>query len=149
MKEIIIEKAIESLRREGLKFSLDTLAKDLKISKKTIYKYFSNKEILAKELYDEYYKKMILKTNNSIEKKELLLIYYDSFIMSADWIFNKFKLNNIKKIVDNKNNELWSSISLKIKNENINKIIIDGAFKEALRNDVDPLKIIEELIILC
>lgn len=42
MKERIINESIESLRREGLKFSIDTLAEKLNISKKTVYKYFSN-----------------------------------------------------------------------------------------------------------
>ena len=37
MKERIIRESIESLRREGLRFSVDTLAERLNISKKTIY----------------------------------------------------------------------------------------------------------------
>ena len=40
MKEKIIKESIVSLRTEGLKFSVDTLAERLKISKKTVYKYF-------------------------------------------------------------------------------------------------------------
>ena len=44
-KEIIL-KAIESYKSKGLAFTLDEIAKDLHISKKTIYKYFSSKEEL-------------------------------------------------------------------------------------------------------
>ena len=44
-KEIIL-KAIELYKSKGLAFTLDEIAKDLHISKKTIYKYFSSKEEL-------------------------------------------------------------------------------------------------------
>lgn len=47
MRERIIKAAIESLQAEGLKFSVDTIASKLKISKKTIYKFFPDKETLA------------------------------------------------------------------------------------------------------
>lgn len=47
MKEQIIKTAVECMKKEGLKFSLDMLAEKMKISKKTIYKYFPCKEILA------------------------------------------------------------------------------------------------------
>ena len=36
MKDRIIRESIESLRQEGLKFSVDTLADKLRISKKTV-----------------------------------------------------------------------------------------------------------------
>ena len=47
MRDRIIRASIENLRREGLKFSVDTLTAQLKISKKTVYKYFPDKESLA------------------------------------------------------------------------------------------------------
>ena len=47
MKDRIIKESISSLRREGLRFSVDTLAERLCISKKTIYKFFQDKELLA------------------------------------------------------------------------------------------------------
>ena len=47
MRDRIIRASIENLRREDLKFSVDTLTAQLKISKKTIYKYFPDKEALA------------------------------------------------------------------------------------------------------
>ncbi|MGN0460910.1 MAG: TetR/AcrR family transcriptional regulator, partial [Ruminococcus sp.] len=59
MKERIIDAAIESLRTEGLKFSVDTIASKLKISKKTVYKFFSGKEEMAYEIYKEYYRRAL------------------------------------------------------------------------------------------
>ena len=51
MKNRITEESVKSLQQEGLKFSVDTLAEKLKISKKTIYKYFPDKEALAVAVY--------------------------------------------------------------------------------------------------
>ena len=78
MKERIINESIESLRREGLKFSIDTLAERLNISKKTVYKYFSNKEELAFALYRKYFAdakeqaKRLAQENSLSARKQLL-----------------------------------------------------------------------------
>ncbi|HIT17242.1 MAG TPA: TetR/AcrR family transcriptional regulator, partial [Candidatus Caccosoma faecigallinarum] len=55
IKTKIIQQSIKSLQAEGLRFSIDLLAKELKISKKTIYKYFKNKEALAMAIYEKFY----------------------------------------------------------------------------------------------
>lgn len=52
MKNTIIDASIELFQSVGLKFSIDMLAKKLKISKKTIYKYFIDKGSLAIALYE-------------------------------------------------------------------------------------------------
>ena len=59
VKEKIIDASIESLRQEGLRFSVDVLANRLRISKKTIYRIFHNKEALAFALYEKGYAKRI------------------------------------------------------------------------------------------
>ena len=46
MKNKIIEQSIENLKKDGLKFSVDSLAAQLGISKKTVYKYFPIKNRL-------------------------------------------------------------------------------------------------------
>ena len=55
MRNAIVRAAIESLRKEGLKFSVDTLCDKMKISKKTVYKHFPDKETLAVALYEKYF----------------------------------------------------------------------------------------------
>ena len=52
MREKIIRESLESIRREGLRFSVDTLAEKLRVSKKTIYRYFPDKEALATAWYE-------------------------------------------------------------------------------------------------
>ena len=55
MKNKIIEQSIENLKKDGLKFSVDSLAAQLGISKKTVYKYFPDKESLALAIFEKYY----------------------------------------------------------------------------------------------
>ncbi len=55
MREKIITEALESLRRDGIKFSVDVLAEKLKISKKTVHKLFPSKEALAFAMYETCY----------------------------------------------------------------------------------------------
>ena len=97
MKDRIVQASIEGLRNEGLKFSVDLLANKLKISKKTIYKYFPNKEALSIALYETYYSDAVEQARELISKnteesyKELLYIYFASNRITRKDIFNKYK----------------------------------------------------------
>ena len=53
MKEKIILAAIEQFNRDGYRFHMDDIAKTLKISKKTIYKYFAGKDALIAAVIGE------------------------------------------------------------------------------------------------
>ena len=83
MKEKIIKESIVSLRTEGLKFSVDTLAERLKISKKTVYKYFPTKEDLARAIYEEYYKDALAKAD-SISKSDDVDKLYQLLLLSFE-----------------------------------------------------------------
>ena len=52
IKVKIIEASIDEINENGLKFTMDKLAKRLVMSKKTIYKYFENKEKILDEVVD-------------------------------------------------------------------------------------------------
>lgn len=52
MKEKILESAIEEFEKKGLKFTMDDIAKNLAISKKTLYAVFRNKEEMMLALAD-------------------------------------------------------------------------------------------------
>ncbi|MGN0173099.1 MAG: TetR/AcrR family transcriptional regulator [Acutalibacteraceae bacterium] len=159
MKDLIIKESIESLRKEGLKFSVDTLADRLKISKKTIYKFFPDKEKLALALYEQYYddakekaKRMILNSKDSV-CYELLYLYFDSKIMIRSDIFNKYKLNEIiYSYAMLKNDELWNIISkffddLGSKSDmKTFKIIVDGSFENLCKFGIKPDNVIERLV---
>lgn len=82
MKDRILQVVAENINMYGLKkFNLDIIASELKISKKTIYKYFSNKD----EIVEEYFKQILatdkestlktLKENISLNEKFHKIIY--------------------------------------------------------------------------
>lgn len=53
MRDLILNEAKTLLVEEGILFKLDTLATSIKISKKTIYKHFKNKEEIIRVIINE------------------------------------------------------------------------------------------------
>lgn len=139
IKTKIIQQSIKSLQAEGLRFSIDLLAKELKISKKTIYKYFKNKEALAMAIYEKFYLDTKKKITQILKNKpknylfELLSLYLQSFDMIKDEIFNKYKLNDsIQSYALMQHSQLWEMIE-KIFPRDYQKssqIIIDGSLEK-------------------
>lgn len=82
------------------RFSIDNVAKSLKVSKKTIYKYFATKEDLAVAIFETFYREA-LDEIESIERTQtgerraaqMLGVYFRSHCMVRDDIFNKYSLN--------------------------------------------------------
>lgn len=159
IKENIIRASIESLRQEGLKFSVDTLAEKLKISKKTVYKYFPDKEALALAVFERYYADAATKAKTLIHagplsvNSDLLHLYFDSKIMTRSDIFNKYKLNEaISSYVREKNDDLWNTISAFWRAESLEqdmealRTIIDGAFEKLCNDRKSPDAVIERLV---
>ncbi len=159
MKDKIIQASIEGLRKEGLKFSVDLLANKLKISKKTVYKYFSDKETLAVALYESYYSdateqaKELINKNTQSSYKELLHLYFDSKRMTHSDIFNKYTLNQrISAYTKEKADSLWEIIAASFYGEPSEtdkkalRVIVDGS-SEKLCSDCSELEdVIERLV---
>ena len=158
VRNMIIDTAIESLRTEGLKFSVDTIAAKLKISKKTISKFFPDKENFAYAIYEKYYSRIserieeIEKSGNDINFC-LLMLYRDASFMIRGEIFNKYKLNDcIYSYVIKLQNELWSrTVSLiapsaSQTDEVALRAIIEGAFENAEKYSVTSESIVEKLV---
>lgn len=160
MREEIIQESIISLRQEGLRFSVDTLAERLKISKKTVYKYFPDKEALAFALYETYYDSVIqqatlLSDSKNPSYRELLLLYFDSKVMTRSEIFNKYKLNKtLWEYADKKNEVLWAVISscfpgkISKKDSDAVRAIVDGTFEKLCNEGTHPEHVIERLVTL-
>lgn len=159
MKDKIIQASIEGLRNEGLKFSVDLLASKLKISKKTVYKYFPNKETLSIALYETYYADAARQAKELIHKqpaefpKELLYIYFDAKRMTRSDIFNKYKLNQrIYTYTKEKSDYLWEIIAesfsekLSEKDKKAFRIIVDGAFEKLCEDTAALNDVIERLV---
>ena len=58
MKERILEATIKVFNKKGLKFTMDDIAKELSMSKKTIYTVFRDKEALFLEMVDYCFDKI-------------------------------------------------------------------------------------------
>lgn len=159
MKDRIICESIESLRQEGLRFSVDTLAKRLNISKKTIYKYFPTKEALAFALYQRYYADIkaqadkLASENSAAAHSKLLSIYFDAVSMTSCDIFNKYKLNETLFAYTAEQNDNLSEMIFLSLGDSISehdkksvRIIINGSFEKLCHEKTAPDGVIEMLV---
>ena len=152
MKNKIIEQSIENLKKDGLKFSVDSLAAQLGISKKTVYKDFPDKESLALAIFEKYYadaRKKAVEIGETSDNKRfgLLKLFFDSKVMTRDDVFNKYTLNlSVSAFAKQKEKELWDSISPFLTQcDDAVKIIVDGAFEKLLHENVDCDSVIRRL----
>ncbi len=92
MKEKIIKKATEMFLKLGFKsVTMDDIACEMCISKKTIYKYFSNKEVLIEEGTEVIHQKIhtiidgiVLKNYNAIEENFEIRRMFKEMFQSID-----------------------------------------------------------------
>ena len=158
MRDAIIEASIESLRQEGLRFSVDTLSDKMKISKKTVYKYFPDKEALATAIYERYYldvteqAQKLIAENTKDSHRGLLRVYFDTKVMTRSSIFNKYKLNRaVYAYTTEKSDLFWELISDTFNGEKSDtdkdalRIIVDGSFEKLCNAGASSDAVIERL----
>lgn len=120
MRNEIITNSIKLFNSSGCKFSMQELANELQISKKTLYKFFSSKEeiltYIINESFDEVHQKQheIYKSNLSIEKKlrEILTTSFnrqDSINMEKTKEINKY-YPDLYKIIEKRYREEWTLV---------------------------------------
>lgn len=137
MREQILQKAAESIRIYGLKkFKLEYICQELKISKKTIYKYFESKDEIA-----ESYIKDVLdtdrKSTDKIIKEDISLTEKCHKII---WTYHKYKvpssiLSEISMFYENE----WKQL-LDLKKYKLNAVIgflEQSKRKGEIKNDID------------
>ncbi|MBU3184957.1 TetR/AcrR family transcriptional regulator [Clostridium estertheticum] len=137
MKEIIMKIAAQKIQTYGLrKFTMDEIASELKMSKKTIYKHFKSKD----DIILEYFKEIIESDKNytieSIKKDGSLEDKLNSIIFS----YHKYKLpvktlDEAHKFYYDEWNKLQDLKDFKLK-------LIETTLKESmesgvLRNDIN------------
>ena len=156
MREKVIEESIRMVQTDGLKFSVDILAEKMKISKKTVYKYFPTKEALSLAIYEKFYCDAKAKAEKYLESKayrELLLLYYEAKRMTRREIFNKFNLNGvIFAYTVRQNDALWNIISRCFagKATDVTRVIVDGTFEKLCCVDIPVDAVIERVMeLLC
>ena len=159
MRDRIINESIESLRREGLRFSVDTLAERLAVSKKTIYKYFPNKEALALALYQKYYADIkaqasrLTAENSPSSHLKLLTLYFDAKSMTSSDIFNKYMLNEaLYAYTTEQNDILWNILLSSLKSDLPERekaslyMIVNGSFEKLCKEKIAPDGVIDKLV---
>jgi len=96
--------------KEGFyKISMDTLASDLKISKKTIYRYFPSKEAIVREIVASIQKEIITRLDEILQSKEnavIKLIHINKLIGSLLFKLNDKWINDLRIHLP----KLWQSI---------------------------------------
>ena len=110
-KKIILEKAFESFTREGPRnFTVECLATNLGMSKKTIYKYFPSKEILIDKFFEFFtdsfrrkFEEVARSNENPIEKFNIIVDYLSKkilYIPSSNLVEVKMRHPNIWKKIE-------------------------------------------------
>lgn len=97
----LLKEAITLLRKDGTRFTVDDLANNVHVSKKTIYLSFPSKEELAQWIYKKafsFFDKCLSKAKNeevlsSESFSDLLFAYSDLLSIAAEETFNRYSLN--------------------------------------------------------
>lgn len=142
MKEKIIAKAKEMFLRLGFKsITMDDIACEMCISKKTIYKYFSNKDVLIEESIklahteiNETINKIVAKDLNAIEEnfeiKRMFKEMFKSSETSPIYQLKKHYPEIYSKVLD-----IQIEVCIKCFKDNILKGMKEGLYRKNL--DVD------------
>ncbi|MBR7927567.1 TetR/AcrR family transcriptional regulator [Aerococcaceae bacterium zg-ZUI334] len=156
LEQQIIEQTIRLFQEQGFKFTLDELASRLRISKKTIYQYFSSKEAIFNEVVEYGFAKIqstkcrILESNlSTVEKLKSVLIAMPQEFEKIDFR----ELKNLEKMYPSVNFNLqqhfeadWEPIFALIEqgiheetirpiNINVLKMILTAAFEAFMSSD--------------
>lgn len=137
MREKIIECALGLVDMHGIKFTLDDVAVTLRISKKTIYKHFKNKEDLINAIIDfvfadihKQHQQILKKDISDVEKLKMIVTVYPSVIH-----FDTLKLNKLielhPKIYERINKQLFDNWDLTL--EMFDKCVENGSMRPISR----------------
>ncbi|SCY81817.1 TetR/AcrR family transcriptional regulator [Alkaliphilus peptidifermentans] len=137
MKDRIIESCGKYINLHGVKrFTLDDIAKDLSIAKRTIYKYFKSKDELVSEFVNTSIKDNIENTIEAVNKENTLIDKINAALLSH----HKYEipldiLEEIEKHYPNdwKNIEEQRSFKLNI----VRDLIKEGIETKELRSDIN------------
>ena len=127
MKDLIINETINLFNISGYKFSMETLSKNLKISKKTLYKYFSSKEALITYIIDESFNEVHIK-QHEIYKSDLDIDSKLRLILTTNFTReDKIKMDKAKDI-ENYYPHLAKKINQRYREEwdLVEKLLIEG-----------------------
>ena len=141
MKEVIIIKSTEMFLKLGFKsVTMDDIAHEMGISKKTIYKYFHNKEVLIEGATEMIHQKIytiidgiIVKNYNAIEENFKIRMMFKEMFQNIDnspvYQLKKHYPKIYQKMIANEFencNNLFKQNIIKGKNENLYRKDLDS-----------------------
>jgi AcrR family transcriptional regulator len=139
MREKIMSKASDLFMKLGFKsVTMDDIAEEMCISKKTIYKFFSNKEILIEEITDKIHSEIheivdqiVAENNNAIEENYKIRSMFKEMFKAADtspvYQLKKHYPSIFEKVMAKEMNEC----NILFKN-NIEKGIAQGLYRKEI-----------------
>lgn len=101
MKRKIMNATIKAYNKKGLKFTMEDVSKEIDISKKTIYKYYKNKEELVKYIISETFNEVHLRQkeislNSKLGVKDKLI----EILNASNELINSINLTNLEEFLD-------------------------------------------------
>ena len=136
MKDIIMKVAADKIQAHGLrKFTMDEIAGELRISKKTIYKYFKNKDDIIIEYFNEIIETDKKNMLEAIENECSLTDKLNSIIYS----YHKYRLpasvlDEAYKFYHDQWNEIQSLRDYKL--NLVEMVLKQGMESGILKNDI-------------
>lgn len=137
MRDIILKTAAEKIQQHGLrKFTMDEIAEELKISKKTLYKYFSGKDEIIHQYFVEIIESDMESTEEALKKAVSLVDKLNAIIYS----YHKYRLP--KNVYDEANKFYSSELEevQKLKDYKLgllNNILKEAVDKGCVKKDTD------------
>jgi len=135
----ILEHGFELFAQDGIKgFTVESLAKDLAMSKKTIYKFFPTKEILLQKIF-QYMMATLASHFNRVQGKNINPL--DKFITVLSEITKTISRISISRINEMKARypAIWNDIETfrLARREDFFKIMQEGQTQGYIREDLD------------
>jgi len=137
LRDRIIESVAKFVNQYGVKrFTVDDIARDLHISKKTIYKYFSGKDELISELIRMSIEDNISSTLEAVEKEDTIIGRLNAALLSH----HKYPLpldvlEGIQKYYPGDWGRIEEQLSFKLKL--VRDIIYQGVDSGKIRKDIN------------
>ena len=158
MVEKILDEAEKLLFIKGVKFTVDDICSSLGISKKTVYRYFTSKNDLAKALYtrlfDRYMALLLLNPFDTYETKYDFIITYEKllYVGSSD-VLKMYSLDDdFMTLLDKYYEKIRSLFVTKISHINLTlatnyafPLMVESLLKTAYQNN-NHIEIIKSLI---
>ncbi|MED1442744.1 TetR/AcrR family transcriptional regulator [Aeribacillus composti] len=141
MRERILKAFIEEAQKKSIKFTMDDLAQNLGISKRTIYEHFTSKKEILETIIEKSFNEIKEKEEAIINRKdiptvdkikEILTIVPDYFDL-----YNQQILDQMKKYYP----EQWEKVRFELKNtwNNLRLLLEQGIQEGVIKNYSIPI----------